>query len=216
MQLTRPRLDPGEIESLLDFVQWLLRCAYSVVGEPLELIAMAVVPRRTATHGLRYLRTLETLTRRLILAHAALLGLQAAPQRRRTARKPKRVARVAFNPEGAPETWRGVHFALTLPLERFGRARSRRTARGAGRSLSGASIARRIEAVRRVAENPAPYARRLALSLSRKPHMLGAQLRRPAAPPDDLQDRELREWDDFTRRAAMHFSPVYAAVADTS
>ena len=120
------------------------------------------------------LRMLEALARKLLLAEASALGLfeAAAPSvvkpAPRRARAPTPVC--AIDPD-KPETW-ATHFSLRLPREP--RARRRRRAllnrnfwtTPSPAHPSALNIALRAEALRRVLNDPAPYARRLARLLT--------------------------------------------------
>ena len=111
------------------------------------------------------LRMLETLTRKVLLAEAVNLFDGAAPSVvKRAARSARRIG------SEKPET-RSTPFSLRLPREP--RAARRRTARphnfwhaSTPTLPSAANIARRIEALRHVLNDPAPFARRLARMLT--------------------------------------------------
>jgi hypothetical protein len=82
----------------------------------------------------------------------------------------------ALDWETPPERWR-VAFRCTPPRPRpyFPRKRNKPTP-VSRRFVSSFGLAARLEALRRVIENPAPFARRLALRLARTPALIARVL----------------------------------------
>lgn len=154
----------------------------AAIGAPAVIAALSLAPRMR-TEMIRQIALVEIMARKLLLADAVDLipsqrgprlvevklnasGLYTCPQiRRRTPSRPR-----AIDP-AKPETW-PARFALALP--RVHRAVQDRRAMLWRRALaptppprrerqsSAFTIARRAEALRRMLENPAPYAQRLA------------------------------------------------------
>lgn len=162
--------------------------------------AFAAAPVLVACATLRVailnrLRMLESLARKLLLAEASALHLfdRAAPS---VVKRTRRAARAISR--GKPETHLTT-FSLRLPREP--RASCRRQSRPtrnfwdapAQAHPSAINIARRIEALRDVLNDPAPYARRLARTLIkvhvRRPRVVMrcalAAPRRHVADPED-------------------------------
>lgn len=169
--------------------------ALAAVGAP-AAIAAAALSRETRRRIIGWLSPLETIVRRLLLAEAAELRRRKAPPLASwSARLPPRTAQ-ACKPDkrggaarskldiSAPETWR-VAFSFSLPrdphavpesraprIRLLGAAHAAMTPpkperAGPQRADTPFSLARRLEALRRVLDDPAPHAERLARLLSR-------------------------------------------------
>lgn len=166
--------------------------ALAALGDPAAIAAIATLPSALRRRIVAWLAPLEHIVRKLLLAEAA--QMRAAPTW--TAALQARIAAPACAREGAsedarsnsnpstPETW-SVRFALSLPrdprivadahaprirsLWDDGPVATRRPSpvRQATAEDGAVRLARRLEALRRVLENPRPHALRLARLLKR-------------------------------------------------
>ncbi|MGE3142216.1 MAG: hypothetical protein AB7L65_02750 [Hyphomonadaceae bacterium] len=162
----------------------IVREACAVLGWPAAIAALGLIERRFADLTLQGLRGLEAIARRLLLADAAVL---APPPRRackgRACKRPPAAPACGELGESAPR-WRGVAFKLLAASAR-GRAQARYLPVPQPALVSARPLALRLEALLRVARNPAPYAMKLARRLARD-----ADAPTRIAPPY----REARPW----------------------
>lgn len=146
----------------LDFwraAEYILNVIFNLFGEPQDIAQNPWVAPKTHKLIARWLRGAEALLRRLLLLEAAALNLAPTPRRARAPRQRTRRLH-AFYPDD-PSTWRvsfrcserGASSARTSP-RRFGAAATQ---------VDAFVLALRYEALLRVYNDPAPYARRLAL-----------------------------------------------------
>jgi hypothetical protein len=183
----------AELRALL---RW-LGCAF---GDPAEVAARLRMPRDEGRLLGAWLAGLETLARALLAA----LARDFAPSLRAAhAGGPSPARRTQPEQPEDSERWTGVAFRFAprdLPPER-----SRRSATGALRDFAvrggvdARPLARRFEALIRVAERPEHYARRLARRFAGRPEDLPRLLRRPpldrrAAPGDLIDEAEALAW----------------------
>lgn len=192
-----------------------LRLLHALFGAPEEVAA-----RHTLTVGAHallasWLRSAEALMRRLLLIEAAAFPKpNARPLLHPTRRRARKL--MAFMP-GEPEKWR-VGFRCVEPLRprpptspQAGgtpavRRRIAREERASyERFRSAWALAERYEALIRVFNDPAPYARRLARRLHACPHLLAEALHAPpeAAHRIDRFDEAGDQAETLWRR---HFS----------
>ncbi|MBL8548670.1 MAG: hypothetical protein JNJ73_01700 [Hyphomonadaceae bacterium] len=148
--------------------RYFLRCMAATVEEPAKLAARLYVQAHQRNDILLWLLPLERLARLLLLAEAAAITLSPTAPRRRGPRKEVKGSRLRPVPEESEE-WR-VAFKAAAGAKR----RSKRAARAARRTFAATvhdavPLAARIEALIRVALDPAPYAKRLARRLSKRP-----------------------------------------------
>lgn len=198
----------------------LLQAIFALFGAP-EIIAA----RHTLTHKNwtllgAWLRAGEALMRRLLLIEAA----HYAKPNTRPLLKPRRVRRrrlVGFSAD-APEAWR-VSFRCLLDRQRRAGETRRGCSTVAGDGAGGPRdrwhasrwptpkfhsawpLAERAEALLRVFNDPAPYARRLAARLHATPHRAAALTRHPPNLPHTLADAEAATLDDHTAIARRRF-----------
>ena len=194
--------------------------AVHAFGAPAEV---ARTLSRFARAGLaRRLRALETLVLKLLLVEAARLPPpRATYARTRAAAVHVARARPAPDPE-RPETWR-VRFQLPTGAHDDHAARPAPPARAiAPRAASSAharakaeKLARRLEALIRVAADPAPHARRLRRKLAALGQRAYDAAMRIAIrqPPHNQLDQTLHSRAQFAACAA---APALADAPDTS
>ncbi|MBI1250510.1 MAG: hypothetical protein GC189_03455 [Alphaproteobacteria bacterium] len=215
--MTEPQ-DQPETPTPLSLTQEVLGWLFSIFGSPAELLEKAWVSVDTHAHCSGWLRGLEALVRRLIFVEAAnyLTDQPHAP------RSQPRVARAAAPPDTAPsDTPRdpllGGRFcaAVRSHASRRARARTRAAQRVQSAVRDAAPLARRLEAIRRVLNDPSRLARRWARRLAANAQQMQRLLRIPKLP---------REWivcgtlDTFAQDidAAYHKFAVARCAADTS
>ncbi|MBL8551788.1 MAG: hypothetical protein JNJ73_17510 [Hyphomonadaceae bacterium] len=145
-----------------DFVRHLIEVVYALVGTPMQMVSHFLVTEVWRQDLLVWLAPAEKLARILLLAEAAELPRTPLAPPRPRARARQRRADPRDWKKTPSEQW-SVSFAM------FTAAR----ARGRGRRgyrlphLHPDALAKRFEALVRVALNPAPYAARLARRLWR-------------------------------------------------
>jgi hypothetical protein len=196
-------------------IKALLRWTAIVFGAPVDLAQQETMPRREAERLRRWLAVLEAMARALLLALAARLprpapSASSKPRRSRDSREMDK-SRFETN-ESRPETdesqdsqrWTGVSFPA---LPRPPRPRTR-TDGGTHRTVVWTEgLARRFEAVIRVAENPEAYARRLARRLRAEPAAAPRLLRAPGLRERWLPRETLEAAQAEGRRALAAFQP---------
>ncbi len=209
-------------DDILCELKVLVRWAAVAFGAPLDLWARETMPRREAERLRGWLGALEAVARALLLALAA--GLPKPELSTPRTPRPSGDSRESIESDremdrSRPETdefqdsedsedsgrWRGVVFAA---LPRPARSRARGEDAGRGRSFVWSrSLARRLEAVIRVAENPEAYARRLARRLHATPAAVGRRLlaersqRRPGLPQQAIEAARGVGWRALERIA---------------
>jgi hypothetical protein len=199
-------------EDLWEELKALLRDVGAIFGDPASLWSERVLPRGEALSLRGWLAALEAAARALLLVMAARLPRpEPGPHVARRARPPAGAARPEPPHEDAPDTetpgserWAGVVFRALPP--KGGRPGRPAPAR---RFVSCRTLARRFEALIRVAEAPEAYARRLARRLYGSPalaaRVLGPPPARGGRPPP---------WGDLPEAARTH-AVAAAAAFDT-
>lgn len=184
MHLSQPIKLQGPHAALWEAAREVLALMASALGGPALIATMGKLERRTRRNILDWLAPLEVLVRKLLLLEAALVPRRAEAKFRKGA-PPQRAApprgKCAPPHPEKPPTWR-VAFSLSASAPR-------KPARNAGprirdlnarytppplkparpRRDAALKLAMRYEALRRVLDNPAPHARRLARRLERHP-----------------------------------------------
>lgn len=156
---------------------------FGICGQPEELAAKHTLTFRDYKILLPWIRAGEALLRRFLLLEAALL--KPAPQRTAafqpvSSKQPRRRQCADLDPD-APDAWR-VSFRATVadhrlpagaPALQLPQTEALAALRHVSRFRSAIPLARRLEAILRVYNNPAPFARRLAARLRKIPALLG-------------------------------------------
>jgi hypothetical protein len=179
--MDQPQYDTFSPDAAWAYLRTLLDAIFSLFARPLELAFAGVMERTMQRDILAWLRGMEAAARRLLLLEAPQLAPIASAPRA----TPVTLARIISEPaprppaidwETPPEHWR-VAFRCTPPRPRayFPRKRNKPTP-VSRRFVSSFGLAARLEALRRVIENPAPFARRLALRLARAPALIARVL----------------------------------------
>lgn len=177
---TPPRAAPL---ALWRVAQAFLNTLYNLFGAPEDVAAKHTLLREAHARMASWLRCAEALLRRLLLIEAAALA--AAPLARKAVGKmpAARVRRAMSFDADKPEAWR-VSFRCFNAADL--RARGPRPMRQSdprraamARFRSAWPLAERYEALIRVFNAPAAYARRLARRLFANAKMVGAVLRAP-------------------------------------
>jgi hypothetical protein len=208
--MDQPQDDTFSPDDAWAYLRTLLDAIFSLFARPLELAFAGVMERSMQRDILAWLRGMEAAARRLLLLEAPQLAPIASAPRA----TPVPLARItpesaprppAIDWETPPERWR-VAFRCTPPRPRpyFPRKRNKPTP-VSRRFVSSYGLSARLEALRRVIANPAPFARRLALRLARTPALL-ARVLTPFA-----QSRNEPAGDIITRAEAL-----FAACTDSS
>lgn len=172
-------------------VRALLDWALAVLGAASDIARLQLVASPRRVEILSWLRPLERLARLGLMEMALALPAPATVPPRVAGARARSLA--ALDPD-KPETW-PARFALlaqskraastNLPIQGANRPGSALTGSGVFRAWP---LAARMEAVRRVTENPEPYARRLRRALEARPERAMALARgspprrRPDAP----------------------------------
>jgi hypothetical protein len=179
--MDQPQDDTFSPDAAWAYLRTLLDAIFSLFARPLELAFAGVVERAMQRDILAWLRGMEAAARRLLLLEAPQLApVSVAPRA-----APVPLAHItpesaprppALDWETPPERWR-VAFRCTPPRPRpyFPRKRNKPTP-VSRRFVSSYGLAARLEALRRVIENPATFARRLALRLARTPALIARVL----------------------------------------
>jgi len=160
---------------------------FNLFGEPQELAFRHTLVARDYKAALNWLRSVEALFRKLLLIEASYYAKEIAQTKSRAPSKRARKL-VSFLPEN-PVSFR----ASEAPVGKGGSARLRRAGVAERRAPSFAPttfhaawpLAERFEALLRVHNNPAPYAKRLA----RKLHANAQRIAVIAKEPAELQYR---------------------------
>ena len=182
---------------------------FNLFGEPQVLAFRHTVVGRDYKLILNWLRTVEALFRQLLLIEASHYAHEQAPTKLRTKRQRERRL-MTFHPE-TPDAWR-VTFRTTESqrggTHRRGWKEKRSELYLAPTTFHAAwPLAERFEALLRVHNDPAPYAKRLARRLYAKPERIASIMREPpelqhrmdATPHAEIGER-LREASPRFRR----------------
>jgi hypothetical protein len=152
---------------------------FNLFGAPQDIAADHTLTAKTHALILAWLRVAEAFLRHLLLIEAA--AYPATPSRASQRAYTTQVRKlVTFDPD-KPEDWRVSFRCSSSPASSGGSAeRQSRKAKGqVTRFHSAWPIAERFEALLRVYNNPAPYARRLARRLRALPRLIAAVLYKP-------------------------------------
>jgi hypothetical protein len=177
-----------------------LNTLHALFGGPERIAFQHTLTKEPYQLLLSWLRCGEAMMRRLLLIEAAA---HPAPNTRPLLH-PKRIRvrkLVGFDAD-KPETWR-VNFRCFAPTDRrllAGKKRCRQDAGGPRRFHSAWPLAERCEALIRVFNDPAPFARRLAKRLHAVPHRLAEILR---APPE--AEHRIERFEALTHAAAARW-----------
>jgi hypothetical protein len=181
MTATSPSPSAQARADLWDALRYGLRCLVALFGAPIALVAMHMMTPKERAEILAWLRPLEDLARALLRLEALALLVAPGQSARRPKQRAKRV--VALDWENS-ESW-PVRFHLGGQCPPSRQAGARRSAEP--KLTCPWSLAERLEALLRVAENPAPHALRCARALAknqpiktkppRKPHLFDAALK---------------------------------------
>lgn len=181
--LTLQPMDEPSEKPTWDGLKDLLRWTAILFGQPSDLLHEELAPRTRALGIRSWLWGLEAIVRGLLL-------LMAAELPKPDPRPPRPTRRVRAAPVDPPandawpydlesQRWTGVAFTYLPPTLRAGPARKRRR-RLVPKSRYGTyALAFRFEALIRVAENPEPYAARMARRLHRNPGRIARVLSPP-------------------------------------
>jgi hypothetical protein len=155
----------------------------ALFGAPEQVAARHTLTAKAHAHLASWLRAGEAMLRRLLLTEAAAFP---KPNTRPLLRPPRqRVRKLREFSADAPDAWRVSFRIFHLPPRRGGSAEPRggeakgEVAREENRFRAAWPLAERYEALIRVFNDPAAYARRLARRLHATPHRLGEILRAP-------------------------------------
>ncbi len=161
---------------------------YNLFGTPAHLAEQHTITHRAYALMAPWLRAAEALMRRLLIVEARAYPKPNTRPLLRPSRP--RMRQLRYFTHDAPQAWR-VSFRVFIdrnprpPSTRAGQTRA------LPRFHNAWPLAERYEALLRVFNNPAPYARRLAARLHATPHRLTPALRAPPAAayligPDDF------------------------------
>jgi hypothetical protein len=223
--------EPSSAQRFAPIALWraasgLLITLFNLFGEPQELARQHSMSAKDHKLASNWLRCVEALFRKLLLIEASHYEKHVTQTKPRQRTKRKR-REMAFFPE-SPEAWRVT--LRTLPLDRRRPRRHGSVVRlapalvrssaaggdaGGPRYYSAWPIAERFEALLRVHDNPAPYAKRLARRLYANPERIAAITREPP----ELQHRIDPEPYADIGKLLKDREPVFAAAAmpsDTS
>jgi len=164
---------------------------FSLFGEPQELAFRHTLVARDYKAALNWLRSVEAMFRKLLLIEASYYAKEITHTKQRAPSKRERKL-VSFVPEN-PDSWRVSFRASEAPGGKGGSARLRRAcvAERCAPNFAPTTfhaawpLAERFEALLRVHNNPAPYAKRLA----RKLHANAQRIAAIAKEPAELQHR---------------------------
>jgi len=188
--------------------QAVLGVLHMLFGAPETVAAKHTLTGKAHAHMASWLRSAEAMLRRLLLIEASAYPKPNTRPLLHT-RRPRTKKLMTFSPD-APEAWRVSFRCFSSPALRQAQG-SRELAQSSGLSLSKATrqkrlsreerwcaeqlappvtfrsawpLAERYEALIRVFNDPAPYARRLSARLHATPHRLREVLRAPPEAAD--------------------------------
>jgi len=158
---------------------------FNLFGEPQDLAFRHTLVARDYKAALNWLRSVEAVFRKLLLIEASYYAKELAQTKHRAPSKREQKL-VSFLPEN-PDSWRVSFRASEAPVGKGGSARLRRAGVAQRRAPNFAPttfhaawpLAERFEALLRVHNNPAPYAKRLARRLYAAPKSIAAIVREP-------------------------------------
>lgn len=160
-----------------------LRFMFVLFGAPEEVAASHTLSRKRALQLRDWLAAGEALLRRLLLIEAAAWTKRmrvSAPTRRKGAARTRRLMEFTAD---KPAAWRVRFQCFATPATTRALVSQRKSTprwRPLKRFYSAWPLAERFEALRRVFNNPAAFARRLARRLRARPHRRAAVLHAPS------------------------------------
>lgn len=245
--------DENSVPGLWETARWFMRWLVALCGNPCALVAVRHLSRRERRNVRFWLRPVEAMVRRLLIAEAAQIAQTLKPAPERTGRKGRRpvpglsrgaparpdpedstswqvrfsvgghsragasTARNRFHPRVASlgsdaDVLALARLALSAEQHRYRRhlAEALSTERQEHLSVplrpaeNPWPLARRIEALIRVLENPIPHARRLARRLARRIADAGRIARTCQPPPPRPPGKRPRYGEEPLRRASEH------------
>jgi len=198
---------------------------FNLFGEPQDLAFRHTLVARDYKAALNWLRSVEALFRKLLLIEASHYANEMAQTKQRTPSKrvPNKLARklVSFCAEN-PDAWR-VSFRTNMergrprPQHSIGQASAvAQSPRHAGEDTrapylaptsfhSAWPLAERFEALLRVHNDPAPYAKRLARRLYAKPDRIAAITSEPTELQHRIDPEPYAEITALARACAPNF-----------
>lgn len=186
--------EPFSLQDAWQNVGDLYATIVALFGEPLEIATRLLLMRENRRDILSWLGPLEALARRLLLLKALTMPTpNDAPQKGATGRVIIAFTdRVIENIHPEPAQWR-VHFnvmpkgALRRKPRRESDAEARPDRRGGDINFNALPLARRLEALRRVLENPAPAVARLCRLIATRRAAVEAAFRTYRPPANAVQ-----------------------------
>lgn len=191
----------------------LLVTLFNLFGEPQDLAFKHTVVARDYKLICNWLRSVEALFRKLLLIEASYYAHEAAQTSRRANAKRQR-REMTFYPE-QPEAWRVTFRTSWRACNRTRGAIGRQEAIGTPAPTTFHSawpLAERFEALLRVHNDPAPYAKRLARQLYATPHCIASIIEEPP----ELQYRIDPEPHAEIADIISARSPIFARAPNTS
>jgi hypothetical protein len=181
----QPTREPFDIQDAWQTVGELYRYIVALFGAPLAIAESLLLVKKSRRDILAWLGPVEALARRILLLRALSLPPTNEPPPK-IAPSPLFIAftdraEAAIDPDS--EKWR-VRFCV-MPYGVLRRKQSREKCadrRGGALAFNALPLARRIEALRRVLENPGPAIARLARLLATQPAAIDSAFR-PYRPP---------------------------------
>jgi hypothetical protein len=158
----RPKFS-ADILAAWDHALWVLRQFCAIFHTPRDLSLREMVATWEHRELTGWIRALELLTRRIILAAALAMTVVLGARAPREARPRKRRIRLVWPQK--PETW--IARFRMVPPTRPEVSWIYRNKREVPRTMPSFPLARRLEAVRRALANPEARARRFAIKLAR-------------------------------------------------
>lgn len=184
----------------------LLATLHMLFGAPEELAARHTLLRETHALIASWLRCAEAMLRRLLLIEASAHAAAPLKPMPACAARP-RVRRLLGFDADKPEAWRVSFQHLTASNRRGMSAAARGRTRGEARRFCSAwPLAERYEALIRVFNAPAAFARRLARRLHAKPQRLHDLL---AAPPE--AEHRIEDFALLGDHAAAAWRPYFSS-----
>jgi hypothetical protein len=192
--------------------QTFLNTLFALFGPPEAIAFQHTHTRQQRALLLPWLRAGEALMRRLLLLEASAFPKpNTRPLLGRTCAK--RVRKLVGFDDDKPETWR-VSFECFAPADRrlpAGKKKCRQDAGGPRRFTSAWPLAERYEALIRVFNNPAPFAKRLAARLHATPHRIRELMRLPVLKHGRRRGRQSGEPADTPDLIGAGFPALEAA-----
>lgn len=144
--------------------------AIAAVGDVASIVTGPALSRHAHRRLLGWIRLLEHVVRKLLLAEAAEIHRVAGPRSQQRLAQRTRAARSASRASidmSCPQTW-PARFSFSLPRPPRRTAIAPQPRRAFTEQEECFHLARRLETLRRVLQNPRPHAERLARILARQ------------------------------------------------